>query len=157
MDIDLSDKVTDHPHYGQPPELKFHDPSLPMSKKCLYPGCGRNVHEHRAQSLPPTKEAYDMMLGGIEAAKGERRASKEKEARYEFENDELMKGPHGVADHTVKGKGWSEKGPSNVRELRRHIMEDHQVDRDDLKYMPHLARSHSLWHQQGDDEDHTHR
>jgi hypothetical protein len=156
VDIDLSDKVTDHPFYSQDPGLGFHEPDLPQSKQCQSPGCGRQLHEHRAQHLPPTRAAYDMIVGGIEQAKTERRQGKEKEARYDHENDELMKGPYGTAPHTMEGKGWTDNGPKNKTELKRHIIEDHQVESDDLKYMPHLARSHALWHAQGDDDDHRH-
>jgi hypothetical protein len=156
VDVDLSDKVTDHPHYSQDPGLPFHEPNLPQHAQCQYPGCGRQVHEHRAQSMKPTKDAYDMIVGGIEAAKAERRNTKAKEAREDHENDELMKGPHGIGTHVVQGKSWTDSGPKTKTELKRHMIEDHQVEPDDLKYMPHLARSHSLWHQQGDDEDHRH-
>jgi hypothetical protein len=156
VDIDLSDKVTDHPFYSQDPSLHFHEPDLPQSKTCQSPGCGRQLHEHRAQYLPPTREAMEMMGIMADRARLERRQGKEKEARQDAENDELMKGPYGTGPHTMSGKGWTDTGPKNKTELKRHIIEDHDIDPDDLKYMPHLARSHSLWHQQGDDDDHIH-
>ena len=154
VDIDLSDKVTDHPHRGQLGE--FHDPGVPMSKQCLEPGCGRLVHEHRSQHLPPTREAYEMMTNAVAAERNRKRAGKEKEARESHENDELMKGHHGIGEHTVTGQGWSDRGPRTAAELRRHMIDDHQVDSEDMDYIPHLARSHKIWHDQGDDDDHTH-
>lgn len=157
VDIDLSDKVSDHPFYDQPSHLPFHDPNLPMSTKCMEPGCGRQVHEHQSQSMKPTQQGYEMMLRAVEEAKTSRRTEKETAARESFENDEAMKGHHGIGRHTIQGHGWSDRGPKNLDELKTHLVEDHDTDEDDVEMMEHHASSHARWHAEEDwDWGHDH-
>lgn len=156
VDIDLSDKVTEHPFYEQAHTNQYFEPTEPKHETCQYPGCGRRVHEHRSMYLPPTREAMEMISRAVGEAKAQKRGAKEKEARESHENDEMMKGPYGTGAHVVRARGWSDTGPSTKKQLKQHLIDDHDLDPDDLKYMPNLARDHARWHRQGDDDLHTH-
>ncbi|HET7110275.1 MAG TPA: hypothetical protein VFI41_05350 [Gemmatimonadales bacterium] len=154
-DINLSDKVSDHPFYGQ--SGPFHEPDQPTSPTCLQ--CGRGRNEHKSIHLPPTREGYAAMQQMVEGAKTQRRQGKEKEA-LESDQEGMAKGsPYGTKPHFVRGRGYIEKGPSSNKELRQHLVDDHDLWEEDAADIEHPARSHARWHAQnefgGETHDHT--
>lgn len=155
VDINLSDKVDDHPHYGQDPDNPFHDPNLPSSPNCQFPGCGRQVHEHRAQSMKPTRAAYEMLTDAAAAHKQTVREGKERAAQQSYQNDLQMQGHYGIGEHTITGKGWSDRGPQTKAELKNHLVEDHDVWEEDADEMDDHAAAHARWHASGG-ENHEH-
>lgn len=147
VDVDLSDKVTEHPFYSQPSHFRFHEPDEPMSKTCMEPGCGRSVNEHKAIYLPPTRAAAGMFEAVIEGRKTERREASERAAKEDYENEQAMKSPHGTAPHFVSGPGWiNEKGPQTPKQLRKHLVDDHELWPEDAKEMERPAVDHARWH-----------
>jgi hypothetical protein len=160
VDLDLSDKVTDHPFYSQPSHYEFHEPDEPKSETCMEPGCGRRVHEHKAMYLPPTRESAGLFREVIEGRKTERREASERAAHTSHAEDQHMQSHHGIAPHFMSGRGWvNEKGPSSKRALSQHLHEDHYVHKEDVREMESPATSHARWHasqEYGGEEHHHH-
>jgi len=158
VDLDLSDKVTDHPFYSQPSHYLYHEPDRETSETCMEPGCGRRIHEHKAVYLPPVRGALERIAEAGEQYKQTVREGKERIAKQSYQNDLHMQGHYGIGEHTIQGKGWSDRGPKNLKELKTHLVEDHDLWEEDADEMDDHAAAHARWHANNEfgGETHTH-